>query len=399
MRNKKPQPAIQLFYSYAHEDQGHREAMEKSLAPLRRSGNLQEWSDKNILAGEGISKKTKEKMDQANIIVFLFSPDFIDSPECTKEWEYAKRLSRTGKNLFRIPVIVRTCGWPEILGKDDIMAVPKDGQPVTGFADSDVAWHQVYERIKEVVERLAKSPSEEIPMPTKQRENPTVKSLSIRREGGFFADALHLEWTAPHSKELITGYRLQHRVASGGPDTGWLYFNNPHQGIQPNFEVNQVPQSPRFAFRIQSRSKAGWNQWSKVFSEVKPEWETEEKRYERTQSRSTSQKDFKGSKPRPIAEVRFERTCGIFKDAVSCEWIAPQSTAGNATEYHVQFKLHQGYEAREWTDLPQSQNGRNPSYRFNNVPKPHDNQFSMRVRAKNDAGWGPWSQEFRDPTG
>ena len=45
------------------------------------------------------------KMEQADIIVFLFSPDFIASEECTNEWNHALNLASSGKPLFRIPII------------------------------------------------------------------------------------------------------------------------------------------------------------------------------------------------------------------------------------------------------------------------------------------------------
>ena len=94
------------------------------------------------------------KMEQADIIVFLFSPDFIASEECTNEWNHALNLASSGKPLFRIPIIVRECSWKDVLGNDDVKALPVDGKPVALFEDKDIAWHQVYEGIREVVDEL-----------------------------------------------------------------------------------------------------------------------------------------------------------------------------------------------------------------------------------------------------
>ena len=91
-------------------------------------------------------------MDEADILVFLLSPDFIASDECMKEWEYAKQLVARGKPIFRIPIILRECAWQDLLRNDDIKALPNDGKPVATFDDKDTAWMQVYEGIKAVLE-------------------------------------------------------------------------------------------------------------------------------------------------------------------------------------------------------------------------------------------------------
>ena len=223
-----------------------------------------------------------------------------------------------------------------------------------------------------------------------------AESLNIRREGGFFTDALKLTWTAPDSDEPITGYRLQYRVASGGPDTGWLDFGNPHQGNLPRFEVNQVPQSQRFAFRVRARNAIGWGQWSKPFSEIETEQAApqEERKPVETTELPKAEPDIHA--PGSIAEVSFKRIPGIFMDAVLTKWTVPDSVGSIVNAYQVQFRMHQGRSAREWTDSNPKHDGRDPYYRFNNVPKPDVNQFSMRIRARNDAGWGAWSQEFPD---
>ena len=143
-----------LFYSYSHRDARYRENMESGLAQLRRDELLVEWSDLNILPGRSISKEIKEKMDETDIFVFLLSPDFINSAECMKEWEHARQLSADEKLIFRIPIILRDCSWQDLLGEDDIKALPDDGKPVANFSNEDTAWLQVYEDIKAVVNQL-----------------------------------------------------------------------------------------------------------------------------------------------------------------------------------------------------------------------------------------------------
>ena len=150
-----PTTAFQLFYSYCHKDASHRMSMETSLQGLRQEGILDQWSDQEILPGQMISAEIRAKMEEADIIVFIFTPDFIASEECMHEWGYAQTLAGKGrKPLFRIPIIARPCAWKDVLKDDDVKTLPNDGQPVTHYSNVDDAWLEVYEGIKTVLCRL-----------------------------------------------------------------------------------------------------------------------------------------------------------------------------------------------------------------------------------------------------
>ena len=154
MTSQGPVFKVNLFYSYSHKDAQYRDAMERSLALLKRNGFLKSWSDQSILPGQSISTKVRETMNEANIMVFLLSQRFISSEECMKEWNYAKQRDNKNQVFFRIPIILRDCAWLDLLDGDDIKALPEDGMPVAQFPDHDTAWQQVYEGIKSVIVQL-----------------------------------------------------------------------------------------------------------------------------------------------------------------------------------------------------------------------------------------------------
>ena len=129
--------------------------METALSGLKREKLLKDWSDLNILPGQTISKEIRKKIDEAEILVFLLSPDFIASDACMNEWEYAMQLGTEGKSISRIPIILRDCSWKDLLSDDDIKALPKDGRAVANYdGKKDTAWQQVYEGIKVVINEL-----------------------------------------------------------------------------------------------------------------------------------------------------------------------------------------------------------------------------------------------------
>ena len=139
---------VRLFYSYSHKDSRHRKHMDDSLSLLKRRGILSSWSDLSIVPGESISKKIRESMESADIMVFLFSRHFIASEACMKEWSDAQQSSRP---IVRIPIILSECPWKDVLDHDDIKALPEDGKPIVSFSNRNTAWQQVYEGIKIVL--------------------------------------------------------------------------------------------------------------------------------------------------------------------------------------------------------------------------------------------------------
>ena len=145
---------VRLFYSYSHKDQIHKTAMEKTLSNLRQNDLLREWSDAKISPGQNISATIQPQLEEADIVAFLLSSDFLDSKACHEEWDTAKQLASRGRLVFRVPIILRPCSWYDFLGDDDVKALPSDGVPITDYPNADSAWNEVYEGIKSLVETL-----------------------------------------------------------------------------------------------------------------------------------------------------------------------------------------------------------------------------------------------------
>src|SRR2546430_12784509 len=74
--------AIEVFYSYAHEDEPLRKELEKHLSILRRQGFIKEWNDRDIYAGTDWIHAINAHLDIASVILLLISPDFLVSDYC-----------------------------------------------------------------------------------------------------------------------------------------------------------------------------------------------------------------------------------------------------------------------------------------------------------------------------
>src|SRR6266702_1580473 len=74
--------ALNIFFSYAHEDEVLRKELEKQLSILRWLGLITEWYDRDIHAGTEWEHEINAHLDTAQIILLLISPDFLASPYC-----------------------------------------------------------------------------------------------------------------------------------------------------------------------------------------------------------------------------------------------------------------------------------------------------------------------------
>ena len=86
MSTPTPPTPIEIFYSYAHEDERLRKALDKQLSLLKRDKLITEWHDHKITAGQEWENEILSHLNSAQIILLLISPDFMAS-----EFAIAKR--------------------------------------------------------------------------------------------------------------------------------------------------------------------------------------------------------------------------------------------------------------------------------------------------------------------
>ena len=70
---------LKLFLSYAHEDEDMKIQLDKHLIALKRSGKVEVWQDRQILAGQEWDASIKKELETADIILLLISVDFNNS--------------------------------------------------------------------------------------------------------------------------------------------------------------------------------------------------------------------------------------------------------------------------------------------------------------------------------
>jgi CHASE2 domain-containing sensor protein len=147
------QTAVEIFISYAHEDEALRDELAKHLRLLERQGVIKAWHDRNITAGEEWKSAIDSHLESAKIILLLISADFLNSDYCY-DVELKRGLERHDRNEARvIPVILRSVDWR---GSDleKLTALPKDGRAITSWPNQDEAFKDVVEGLHKAIDSL-----------------------------------------------------------------------------------------------------------------------------------------------------------------------------------------------------------------------------------------------------
>ncbi|XXU80978.1 toll/interleukin-1 receptor domain-containing protein [Sorangium sp. So ce1151] len=120
---------------------------------LKREGLLQSWHDRRIGAGDEWAGQIDRNLDEAEVILLLVSADFLASDYCFDK-EMKRALARHDAGQARvIPVILRKTDWRSAPFAR-LLALPKDGRPVTLWQDRDEAWTDVALGIRSAIEGL-----------------------------------------------------------------------------------------------------------------------------------------------------------------------------------------------------------------------------------------------------
>ncbi|NER31768.1 MAG: toll/interleukin-1 receptor domain-containing protein, partial [Symploca sp. SIO1C4] len=150
--------SIELFFSYAHEDEELRDELAKHLAILKRQKVISTWYDRDISAGDESKQEIEKRLNSADVILLLISADFLASDFC---WgiELKRAMERHEAGEARvIPIIVREVDWKgSPFGK--LQALPKNAEPVTNWANRDQAFADIARGIRRAVKDLRALPS------------------------------------------------------------------------------------------------------------------------------------------------------------------------------------------------------------------------------------------------
>ncbi|MCH8830615.1 MAG: toll/interleukin-1 receptor domain-containing protein, partial [Planctomycetes bacterium] len=132
------------------------------LAPLVRIGLIHEWYDHEILPGAEWEQEIADKLQEADIILLLISPDFAASKYCFEIELQAAMQRQEKKEAAVLPIIVRkTNAWQKLPAGDRqlgaLNALPTSAKPIPSWNPRDDGWADVAAGVQRAAEALRKS--------------------------------------------------------------------------------------------------------------------------------------------------------------------------------------------------------------------------------------------------
>jgi hypothetical protein len=142
-----------VFYSYSRHDLSPMTELDDRLSEMRSQGLIKTFWDRRLAPGSEWHSETTEELQDADIVLFLVSPDFLISRYC-QQVELPKTLELHSYNLARaIPIILRSCEWHNTpLGR--LQAIPNGGVPVLEWSCRNEAWGEVARSLHLVIDQV-----------------------------------------------------------------------------------------------------------------------------------------------------------------------------------------------------------------------------------------------------
>ncbi len=141
---------VKIFFCYAREDELLLKSLQLHLRPLQRRGLIDIWHDRGINAGSEWEKEISKNLDEAQIILLMVSPYFMDSEYCYGI-ELKRAIERHERNEAHvIPVILDYVYW-QIEPLNKLQALPTDAKPIMS-----ASWHNLNEALFDVAEGICK---------------------------------------------------------------------------------------------------------------------------------------------------------------------------------------------------------------------------------------------------
>lgn len=199
--------AIEVFFSYSHQDEDLMRELVKHLSLLKRQGVIRDWHDRQIGGGQEWAGEIDQHLNRAQVILLLISSDFLASDYCY-DIEMKRAMERHENREARVvPIILRPVDWKG-LPFSKLQGFPKDGKPVTSWANRDEAFVDIAKGIRAVVEEL--NGAKEEPTSTAGR---AINKTPDQQPEQSISEQIGNNGMHQTNKDTSTGYQIN---VSGG---------------------------------------------------------------------------------------------------------------------------------------------------------------------------------------
>src|SRR2546429_6160470 len=150
-----PRRPIEIFCSYAHEDEALLRQLEAHLGGLKHQGLISTWHDRRIIPSQDRAQAIDTHLNSAWVILLLISPDFLAWDYCYGiEMQRALERHQAGEARV-IPILLRPVDWKGA-PFTRLQALPTNAKPITSWGNQDEAFTDVAAGIRRAIEDQAR---------------------------------------------------------------------------------------------------------------------------------------------------------------------------------------------------------------------------------------------------
>lgn len=135
-----------IFISYTHNDEIEVDNIVKFFKPMELKDEIVIHQDRRVKSGGDLFPEIQDMMEMSDIFLLFVSQDYLLSPACLKEVEFAKK-KRKEENAIVVPIIMSNCTWKDNEFISSLKCLPKDAQAVSSYTDKSEAYNHVYKEI------------------------------------------------------------------------------------------------------------------------------------------------------------------------------------------------------------------------------------------------------------
>lgn len=212
---------IKIFCSYAPQDTQYLKVLLKHLVPLQYEGVIDVWSALDIRPGTEWRREMRRYLEEAQIILLLVSPDFLNSENCYSE-EMQRALDRHAYGEAKvIPIILKPVMW-EYAPFGKLKALPRNASYVTQSKNLEDAMYEVAKEIQKDVEvylaSVARGPVFSNPPLTSSNNSQTARSEKTPGAQKMFARMRDKVSSLPWSRSNLVQTYVSHTTNKGSSD-------------------------------------------------------------------------------------------------------------------------------------------------------------------------------------
>lgn len=148
--------SVNLYISWAVQDNKFRIELLKHLLALRQSGKVTIWDDSKYRTSDKWSETSERDLYHTDVALLLVSSAYLGSDYRQQELSFF--MKRLADGLVQVvPIIIEPCDW-QATSLSKVQVLPRNGIPLSEQKELDVAYAEVVKELEELVSSFTTKP-------------------------------------------------------------------------------------------------------------------------------------------------------------------------------------------------------------------------------------------------